>query len=192
VAIDLGGLRLSGWLDRIWPCGVVEARPSKADSQPRFKDFMTLWLRHLILNALPETPCARTSRFIGQEAVWEFPPVDDAMPLLAALARLYQAGQQRPLPLFPETSYEYAWTRWRGGSGDEPERRARAWNVARKIWERGRNFLGLDPEREDPYLRAAFGDGDPLDGRDATSLGFAAVAETVLARPVADIVKVRG
>jgi exodeoxyribonuclease V gamma subunit len=154
IAVDcpLGPIRLTGWLTGASPQGLLEYRPTTAKP----KDWIGLWLRHLLLNALRPPGVPLESCWIGEDETILLGPVADPLPRLSALAATYWAGLSRPLPLFPEAGFAYA-ERLQKGQGEE-----RALSAARAIWI-GSDFSKKTPEGQDPYHRLVFGACDPLD-----------------------------
>jgi exodeoxyribonuclease V gamma subunit len=152
VGWDLGPIRLTGWLTGLSPQGLLEYRPTRAKP----KDWIALWLRHLLLNGLRPPGVARESCWLGEDEEIVLGPVEDPMPYLTKLAGIYWTGLSQPVPLFPEASFAYA-ERLQKGQGEE-----RARSAARTIWD-GSEFSKKTPERQDPYHRLAFRGLDPLD-----------------------------
>jgi exodeoxyribonuclease V gamma subunit len=149
---DLGPIRLTGWLTGLSPTGLLEYRPTRAKP----KDWIALWLRHLLLNGLRPPGVVRESCWLGEDEEIVLGPVEDPMPYLTKLAGIYWAGLSQPVPLFPEASFAYA-ERLQKGQGEE-----RARSAARTIWD-GSDFSKKTPEGQDPYHRLAFRGLDPLD-----------------------------
>jgi exonuclease V gamma subunit len=71
---------------------------------------------------------------------------------------LYRLGQVAPLRLFPASSLAYCQSE-RRHSGPDGERRAL--DAARQLFC-GAKGSPVPAERDDPYVRLAFGDEDPL------------------------------
>lgn len=155
LAIDLPlpTLRLVGQLDRRWATAMVRAQYGLV----RAKHLLDAWIRHLCLCALrPDDQAARTvlvgrPERPGGARVCRLGPVADAPARLDELLRLYVAGQQRPLLLFPRASLAYVQALAEGKDDGE------ARQLARAEWA-GRTF----GEGEDPHLVRIFGDRDPL------------------------------
>lgn len=151
--LSLPTLRLVGQIDRRWPAAMVRAQYGFV----RAKHLLDAWIRHLALCALhPDDQATRTvlvgrPERPGGARVCRMAPVPDADQRLDELARLYVAGQQRPLLLFPRASLAYVLALRE--HKDEGEARM----AARAEWI-GRTF----GESEDPHLARIFGDRDPL------------------------------
>lgn len=151
--LSLPTLRLVGQLDRRWPTAMVRAQYGFV----RAKHLLDAWIRHLALCALRPDDQAPRTVLVGRPTrpggarVCRLQPVADAEQRLDELARLYLAGQQRPLLLFPRASLAYVQTL--RDKHDEAEARL----AARGEWA-DRSF----GEGEDPHLARIFGDLDPL------------------------------
>jgi exodeoxyribonuclease V gamma subunit len=152
VDCDLGPIRLTGWLTAVTPQGFLEYRPTTAKP----KDWIGLWVRHLLLCSVRPPGAACESRWLGEDEEIVLGPVEDPLHHLTALAGIYWAGLSRPVPLFPEASLAYA-ERVRKGQDD-----AQALAAARTAWN-GSDFSPKTPESQDPYHRLAFRGLDPLD-----------------------------
>ena len=152
VDLDLGPIRLTGWLTGVTPQGLLEYRPTTAKP----KDWIGLWVRHLLLCSLRLPGAACESRWLGEGEEIVLEAVADSVPHLTTLAGIYWTGLSRPLPLFPEASFHYA-ERLRKGQSD-----AQALSAARTAWN-GNEFSPKIPEGQDPYHRLAFRGLDPLD-----------------------------
>jgi exodeoxyribonuclease V gamma subunit len=152
VDCDLGPVRLVGWLRGASAMGLLEYRPTAAKP----KDWIALWVRHLVLNGLRPPGVALESCWLGEDEEILLGPVTDPMRRLERLAEIYWAGLTRALPLFPDASFTFA-ERLHRGQGD-----ARARSAARAAWE-GSEFSQKTAEGQDPYHRLVFRDRDPLD-----------------------------
>jgi len=149
---DLGPIRLTGWLTGVSPQGLLEYRLTTAKP----KDWIALWLRHLLLNSLRPPGVTPESCWLGEDEEILLGPVDDPLPRLAALAEIYWTGLSRPLHLFSEAGFAYAECVHKGQGAE------RALAAARTVWV-GNVFSKKAPEGEDPYHRLVFRDRDPLD-----------------------------
>ena len=150
VAHAIGGFHVTGRLTGLSVKGCVQMRYAGIKA----KDFLTIWLKHLLLClAAPGVP-DRRSLLIGKVKAWAFGPVTGAAEILAALLGVYRRGLLEPLPFFPESSRAF-FEKLADRAGDEPHALA----AARRHW------LGSDfvpGESENPYHRLCFGDSDPL------------------------------
>jgi exodeoxyribonuclease V gamma subunit len=153
VDLSLPTLRVVGQLDRRWRAAMVRAQYGLV----RAKHLVDAWIRHLVLcTVAPDDQALRTvvvgrPERPGGARVCRLRPVEDARERLDELARLYVAGQQRPLLLFPRSSLAYVQALNEGKDDGEARMAARA------EWA-GRSF----GENEDPHLARIFGDLDPL------------------------------
>jgi exodeoxyribonuclease V gamma subunit len=151
--LPLPTARLVGQLDRRWPAAMVRAQYGLV----RAKHLLDAWIRHLCLCALapddqtPHTVLVGRPERPGGARVCRLKPVPDAPERLDELLRLYVAGQQQPLLLFPRASLAYVQALAEGKDDGEARLAARA------EWA-GRTF----GEGEDPHLARIFGDLDPL------------------------------
>ena len=90
-------------------------------------------------------------------ATLRFAPVEDAPARLAELLRLFARGLCAPLPLFPESSWEFAQRKDGAKSA-----RTDPLQAARKVWHGGGDYRR--GECEDRWFQLAFrGVEDPLD-----------------------------
>ena len=154
LAIDLalGPLRLTGWLKGVRSSGILEGRPT----DPKPKDRIALWIRHLLLNLLRPPDAARDSRWLGTGKPIQLRPVDDATGMLCILAELYWAGLCEPLHLFPVAGCAYADTLHKGGMPESALRKAEtAW--------RGNEYSAQSGEGADAYHAFVFRADEPLD-----------------------------
>jgi exodeoxyribonuclease V gamma subunit len=152
VDCPLGPIRLTGWLTGVTAQGLLDYRLTTAKP----KDWIALWLRHLLLNGLRPPGVAPESCWIGEEETILLGPVEDPLPRLARLAEIYWAGLSQPLHFFPEAGFAYA-ERVQKGQDEE-----RALAAARTLWV-GNEFSKKTPEGQDPYHRLVFRNQDPLD-----------------------------
>jgi exodeoxyribonuclease V gamma subunit len=149
IDLMLGDMRLTGRLSGLTPDGLLGYRLSKVSA----RDILTLWLRHLTLNAAALTGVRHRSCWIGEDKSVSFGPVEGATDLLRDLLAFYWQGLHRPLPLFPKSSLAYA--RAAGKGHDNPL--VAAW----------REWLGNEyapGECQDLYYDACYCGLDPLDG----------------------------
>lgn len=148
VDIDLGtGRRLTGTVSPVFGERLVSVTYSKLGG----KHLLASWIPLLALAA--EYPLRGWSAVcIGRPKRGDTPRTagldrpDDAVPLLADLVAIYDAGRREPLPLPVKTSFAWAEARH---SGDDPER------AASFRWRTG-NYPGED---QDPAHERAFGKG---------------------------------
>jgi exodeoxyribonuclease V gamma subunit len=152
VDCDLGPIRLTGWLTGVSSPGLLEYRLTAAKP----KDWIALWLRHLLLNSLRPPGVTPESCWLGEDEEILLGPVDDPLPRLAALAEIFWAGLSQPLHLFSEAGFAYA-ERVHKDQGE-----GRALSAARTVWV-GNEFSKKAPEGQDPYHRLVFRNLDPLD-----------------------------
>ncbi|HSO62606.1 MAG TPA: exodeoxyribonuclease V subunit gamma [Desulfobacterales bacterium] len=150
VAHEIGGFHVTGRLTGLSVQGCVRMRYAGIKA----KDFLTLWLQHLLLClAAPGVP-ERCSLLIGKGQAWAFGPLAGAAPILETLLDVYRRGLLEPLPFFPESSRAF-FEKIAEQANAEPQALA----AARRHW------FGSDyapGECDNPYHRLCFGDSDPL------------------------------
>jgi len=139
--LEVGGLRLVGWLPGLTEAGLIAWRLGRI----RAVDRIGLWVRHLALNLARPAQVPLRSILVGEDEALELQPVADPAEPLADLVALFRRGQAEPLPLFPETSLAYA-------EGQESK--------LRDVWEGGAN--GRPGEGDAAAVRTAFRGRDPL------------------------------
>jgi len=117
--------------------GVLLYTPSKL----RAKVFLRAWIEHLALCAASAIGQSEPTRLLCLDGDLSLPVVesDIAKRELQALVTLFINGQQRPLPIFPNTTLAYA------QGGFEPSAK-----VSGK-WE-GNSFQGIAGDRDNAYV----------------------------------------
>lgn len=165
IEVVAGPVRIAGELRGLTPRGLVDHRLAK----PKARDAVSLWLRHLLLNASAPPGIEARSLWLGLEDSFGFAPLADAPALLAALGELFVRGQRELVPLFPQASLAFV----EKGEGK-----------ARERWD-GNEYVGIPGEGDDPYHALAWRDLDPLDSPD-----FEALADAVMGPLVAHRQKV--
>ncbi len=166
--LEFGNIRLTGNLHR-WPGGQFLVRPGKCKGH-NARDYIRHFLHHLVLLSVFGEDAGPTYYLRG-DGGFSYENLTSPGDYLAELIKLFLAGQTRPLCLLPKASLAYAKAMWKSNKLSSDEQ-PRAWRQAEKIWFEG--AFNNDPERDDPYLRAVFGDGFP-----GEQGAFAQVAETV-------------
>jgi exodeoxyribonuclease V gamma subunit len=165
VDLDLGGLRLQGWLKGVSEQGLVSCRVTGFNG----KDLIRLWISHLVLNSLADDDLPGESLHLDPEGVLRLRPLESpatARAHLSDLLTLYREGMRRPLAFFPKTSHRYSSSL--GGKGGAEG----ALKAARKVWA-GDPYGNWAGEGEDPWYQVAFRGAEPL------SAEFAALAERI-------------
>lgn len=157
VDLALGERRLTGWLRGISAEGLFGYGPA---DEIGARDRLSIWIRHLVLNALAPAGVARRSLYLARAESLALRPVADARARLAELLDAYWDGLHRPLRFFPRTS----WACVVDGRGDSLARARREWH--------GTEF-GSPGEGEEAYYALAFRGVDPLDGE------FARLAQAI-------------
>lgn len=154
VDLDMAGFRVTGTISPLYRERFLKYRCAAIKA----KDFLGVWVPHLVLNCVAQPGCPRESVLIGQDSgAWRavgYVPVDHAGSILAGLLELYRQGLVKPLPFFPNSSFEYAqWVLIKGKSPQE------ALGKAALTWQ-GHPYLR--GEVRDPYHDLCFRAGDPL------------------------------
>lgn len=107
VNLTIDQFNLTGRFEDIYQSRLVKYR--YAVLKP--KDFLMLWLRHVLLNAENEN---FESVLIGLKeksrlpVVWKYYPTDDNVKILKNLLRVYWEGLIQPVAFFPQASFEFA------------------------------------------------------------------------------------
>jgi exodeoxyribonuclease V gamma subunit len=155
IDLQLGGFRLTGRLDRIWPDRMIRYRCARIKA----KDQIRSWIEHLVLNAARAVGYPRETLLFMADDSSSFAPAESAADILQSILALYWEGLMKPLRFFPASAMAYA--------------HKQEWDLerARKRWAAGYNFPG---EGEDPYFRLCFGQVDPFNAE------FERVARTLL------------
>ncbi len=103
IALELGNVEMTGWLQHVQQDGLLRWRPSIL----RVEHGMQLWLEHLVYCACGGEG---TSRLYGRkDSCWRFPPVprEQAEHYLRELTEGYQQGMREPLILLPQSGGEW-------------------------------------------------------------------------------------
>lgn len=164
VDLHFGLLRLTGQLSGLTSHGLIRYRLAKV----RPKDYLDLWIRHLVLNALSPPSAGLFSHWLGRDRELVLRPATEAKRHLEDLMECYWQGLKRPLHFFPRSGLAYIEASVKPNAKTSPE------SAAERAWK-GSDFH--PGEREDPYYQLAFRGEDPLDET------FLALTETVL-RPL--------
>jgi len=124
------------------------------------RQLLSLWVDHLMLCASDHAPSAGTSRLLANNETWGIEGItrDQARKQLEDYCALYQEGLQRPLPVFPETSFELART------SDRDKAIAAAYRQWQGQWSQGKGSeagngyiqLGLRNITDPPFDEAEF------------------------------------
>jgi exodeoxyribonuclease V gamma subunit len=155
IDLQLGGFRLNGRIDRIWPDRMIRYRCARIKA----KDQIRSWIEHLVLNAARQEGYPRETLLFMADDSRSFAPAETAAEILQTILALYWEGLMKPLRFFPASAMAYA--------------HKQEWDLerARKRWAEGYNIPG---EGEDPYFRLCFGQVDPFNAE------FERVARTLL------------
>jgi exodeoxyribonuclease V gamma subunit len=150
IDLPFNGLRLTGWLPEVAPEGLVGYRLARV----RPRDYLELWIRHLVLNRLAPPGVSLVSRWLGQDREIVLRPVTDAERHLQDLLDYYWQGLCQALHFFPKSAFAYVEAAGSAKTRTPPEL------AARRVWEGGEYQRG---ECQDLYYQLAFRGSDPLD-----------------------------
>jgi exodeoxyribonuclease V gamma subunit len=153
VAVDMsvGKFSLLGLLDGLYRQGRIQVRFARRKA----KDWLSVWIYHLVLCALKERNHPPVSTLFDTDGIVVFKPVDGSKNYLKKLLDTYHEGLRRPLHFFPELSLRYV--QMVKFDGKEP---GDALKTIRNLWV-GNDFKkGIS---EDPYLKLCNGANNPID-----------------------------
>lgn len=136
-------LQLNGWLGDIYTHQRIYYRYTTLKA----KDFIRVWICHLLLNSLSDKTLPKSSVLIGKNEMWQYTPIIESMTILQTLVRWYVQGLQMPLPFFPSSSMAFVEALTKKSEQE-------ALNVALKTWQgSGEYSLG---EVQDAYYQLCF------------------------------------
>ncbi|MCV6639559.1 exodeoxyribonuclease V subunit gamma [Candidatus Albibeggiatoa sp. nov. NOAA] len=145
VIIDLPNrVQLIGNLPNLWEKQQLQYRCSKLKA----KDFIKLWLQHLLLNAAKREDLPKHSILIGTDKQFKASPVLDSYDILAQLVQIYQDGLKHPLAFFPESAMKFVETVQNPKKGEQ-----KALQAAIQSWQGSQYARG---ECLDPYYELCF------------------------------------
>ena len=145
VDLRIGSIHLTGIIDNCYQSCRLTFR--FAAGTP--KDFLALWIPHLVMNVLAQPGYPKESLFMGKNKRLRLDGVPDAKKILERLAALYRHGLCSPLLFFPKSSFTFAERSIvKGTPHDEAIARAQ------EIWTGSAFTSG---ERDDPYYGYCLG-----------------------------------
>jgi exodeoxyribonuclease V gamma subunit len=160
IDLEVGGFRLLGRVDRLWPAGRVVHSFSKLGHTSEIE----LWIRHLALCALAPQGIARVSHLVGRPDLAGQPQIRLVLPEnplshLETLLEIHRRGRTLALPILPRSSRRYVETleRKRRRSDPDPDHGA-----SLDAYETYRGDEGRRGEVDDVWVRQLFGRSDPL------------------------------
>jgi exodeoxyribonuclease V gamma subunit len=149
-SLPVAGFHLKGTIASLYPKGLIRYRFTSLKG----KDYLGLWMEHLVLNSIAGN-AAKGSFLFGEKEAWQMTAVDEASKWLALLVEQYWKGLMAPLKFFPEAAWAYVkQVHGKGKSRQEGMR------TAEKKWA-GSDFSR--GEGEDAYYQLCFGGGNPID-----------------------------
>ncbi|RBO11227.1 MULTISPECIES: exodeoxyribonuclease V subunit gamma [Pantoea] len=149
VNLQLGTVRLTGWLTQVQADGLLRWRPGVLN----MNDGLQLWLEHLVYCALGGSG---VSRMYGRkQSCWRFHAVaaDRAQSLLAEYAAACEQGLAQPLLLLNKSGgawLEASFDRKSGQLLEDDATQKKALNKLLQAWQGGYQVQG---EGSDPYLQ---------------------------------------
>ena len=150
VRLDIAGFRINGRIENLYRNGLFHYRYADLKA----KDYLRLWINHLILNVLPDGRNPLVSTLIGRDGAWSYHPVQNAEAIIEELLMVYLKGMINVICFIPDTSLKYAEQILLKGKSAEEAIRA-----ARTVWEGSDYGRG---ESDDRYHQRCFSDRDPL------------------------------
>lgn len=135
VSIEIQGIKIVGWLDKIFANEQVFYRPASIKAKDKIRAF----IYHLLANVTVST---MSTTVIGLDEQVTFEPLDrsSAMQLLEMWIDFYQQLTVQPVPFFPASSYAFASTDDIGKA---------------QLKFAGGQYIGIG-ESEDPYVALNF------------------------------------
>lgn len=151
IDLTVGTFRLTGSLSELSEHAQIRFR----NANVKQTDFLTIWIKHVILNSFKSKDYPLKSILVALDGNWKFPPLSDAAVVLEQLLTYYRAGLANPLPFFPETSGSYfAWY-------VKHDDAASALVKARTIWQ-GNDYALQRPESVEANNATLYKGCDPL------------------------------
>lgn len=152
IALEVGGIQLSGWLPQVQDDGLLRWRPGHLN----YTDGLSLWLEHLVYCMLGGQGASRM--YGRKESQWCFPalPGEQAREWLERYIEGYRQGMSSPLLLLLRSGGA-----WLEASYDEKSRQllhddntqAKARNKLLQAWQ---GNMQVEGEGSDPYLARLF------------------------------------
>ena len=150
---ERGTLQLTGWLNGMTQRGMVRYRPSKLKG----KDLIRYWIEHLCLCIMSaeQNDIVPKTHIVDTEKCWRLPALsaESAVQYLTAVVSGFYLGQQKPLPWFTETAYQ-----WIVAAVDNNADKAKA--KALSTFE-GDSFH-IHGEGKDAYIQRAYPELEPV------------------------------
>jgi exodeoxyribonuclease V gamma subunit len=176
VDLNLGPYRITGEIRHLWHPHRLVATTARIHAHHK----LACWIHHLILNALNDPSCPRSSILIGSkpngaeifslDALAQGPAY--AQTILRQLIEVYILGLCEPISFFPKTSYAYAKSmHQRSGKNAEYA----ALEAAQKKWYT--QFKGPPGDQDNPYVQCVYKDALPFNpDADRNAVNFQSVS----------------
>lgn len=100
-SLELNDYHLHGEMNRLSASG----RMIQNVTQPYFRDYLDLWINHLVLNSQAVSGITKQSTFYSPELSFILKPVSNAQQQLQKLVEYYWQGLHFPLYFFPKTAF---------------------------------------------------------------------------------------
>jgi exodeoxyribonuclease V gamma subunit len=172
IKMKFGEMLLTGRLNKLWGNYLIHYRYASLKT----KDYIQLWIEHLLLNSLedPNLPCK--SLLIGLDKdkkikVFEYQPVKNSKEILETLLHSYYwQGLIKPLHFFPDSSLTFA------ESMEKDQNVETAFDKALYKWQGNQDTKQYKSEGDDDYYRLCF--GPPEDNSALKPEQFKSLAQT--------------
>lgn len=128
----------------------------------RVEEQLKSWVQALAISALAESGSEAAAKvtgicYVGKESAIFLRIPATGLEQMTDLLRIYRMGLARPLPVFPKSSYAFA------GETPGPRTKKTPLDRAKTAWNNGIFGVENSAECQDPWIRAAFGDFDPME-----------------------------
>lgn len=151
--LSSGEYQIYGTVDRLRR----DYRISYSPGRLRMKDFLSIWINHLILNIAQGEAHPKKSILIGKDGKWFFDTVAYADEILQTLIQYYSLGLTKPLKFFQRSSWAYALALWQKNKSRDV-----ALKEAQRAWKgHGNDFI--PPDSKNLTYKICFDNIYPID-----------------------------
>ncbi|MCP4582928.1 MAG: exodeoxyribonuclease V subunit gamma [candidate division Zixibacteria bacterium] len=147
---EVGGIKITGNLDNIYPAGRLQYRVATVKARDRLK----IWIKHLLYNIIKPASYPSASIIIGSDLCLEYSSPENSLEVLRQFLDLYRQGRWIPLRFFPKSSLKFAESIYQNKPEDY------ALNKANSTWSGTDHNRG---ESEDSSYKLCFGNTSPGD-----------------------------